>query len=92
MLYPCELPTALFTTNVTNVPNERPFDYMIKARHLDVISPQSNTVVNLDGLTKVIQYVWYLRNAQLIAGLNISDIEIKLGEQSTFYTSIFQEY
>ena len=74
---------------MTNIPTERPFDYMIKARYLDLDGLYSNVVTNTDALTKAIQLVWYSTNLGIVS--NITEVEVKLADYSQFYTSTIKE-
>jgi hypothetical protein len=86
-IYPCDL-VDLYLTNISSIPTDRSFDYMIKSRYLNIVPLDSRIVLDKNQLAQAIRYSWYIRNSQAI---NITQYDVILSEYG-FYTSIFKEY
>ncbi len=86
LVYPCQL-INLYSNGLYSMPTSTPLDYMIKARYLNIISPNSDIVVYTMNVLKRIQYAWYTNN--LKANLNLTQFVVTFAD-AQLYTSKYQ--
>ena len=86
LTYPCEFFT-LYTSDMNTVPTTLQFDYMIRARYLDLILPNSNLAIYTNDLMQRIKNTWYSSNN--ISPLNLTMFDVQLAD-TQLYTSKFQ--
>ena len=86
-MLPCEF-QDLYSSNFSIIPTTQRSDYMIKSQFVDLIVPNSKTVVELNQVANMIQQTWFNKNNA--PGLNITQFKVTIANVQP-YTSIFNE-
>lgn len=74
----------MYTTDISNLPTQKSFDYLIRSHSIDLM--QSNLITDQNSLINLITSTWQTSN-----NLQASQIKVNLG-QIQLYASVFTKY